>query len=52
RVVVEEAEVHVLAQGDDAHEHAAEEVAIDVVPPTPTSPSPSSPVIPSLPPHQ
>nr|GEZ49773.1 hypothetical protein [Tanacetum cinerariifolium] len=29
-----------------------EEVAIDVVPPTPTSPSPSSPVIPSLPPHQ
>nr|GFC68794.1 hypothetical protein [Tanacetum cinerariifolium] len=45
RVVVEEAEVHVLAQGDDAHEHAAEEVAIDVVPPTPTSPSPSSPVL-------
>nr|GFD45714.1 hypothetical protein [Tanacetum cinerariifolium] len=28
------------------------EVAIDVVPPTPTSPSPSSHVIPSSPPHQ
>nr|GEY94360.1 putative ribonuclease H-like domain-containing protein [Tanacetum cinerariifolium] len=33
-------------------EPAVEEVATDVVPPTPTSPSPSSPVIPSLPPHQ
>nr|GFA52335.1 hypothetical protein [Tanacetum cinerariifolium] len=50
RVVAEEAQVP--AQGDDVHEHAAEEVAIDVVPPTPTSPSPSSPVIPSSPPHQ
>nr|GFB33668.1 hypothetical protein [Tanacetum cinerariifolium] len=35
----------VPAQGDDVHEHAAEEVATDVVPPTPTSPSPSSPVL-------
>nr|GFB13393.1 hypothetical protein [Tanacetum cinerariifolium] len=42
----------VPAQGDDVHEHAVEEVATDVVPPTYTSPSPSSPVIPSLPPHQ
>nr|GFB45842.1 hypothetical protein [Tanacetum cinerariifolium] len=33
-------------------EPAAEEVATDVVPPTPTSPSPSSHVIPSSPPHQ
>nr|GEY89804.1 hypothetical protein [Tanacetum cinerariifolium] len=32
--------------------NAAEEVATDVVPPTPTLPSLSSPVIPSLPPHQ
>nr|GFA72786.1 hypothetical protein [Tanacetum cinerariifolium] len=39
-------------QDDDVQEHAAEEVANDVVPPTLTSPSPSSPVIPSLPPHQ
>nr|GEZ84962.1 hypothetical protein [Tanacetum cinerariifolium] len=42
----------VPAQGDDVHEHAAEEVATGVVSPTPTSPSPSSPVIPSSPPHQ
>nr|GEZ23437.1 hypothetical protein [Tanacetum cinerariifolium] len=42
----------VPAQDDDVPEPAAEEVATDVVPPTPTSPSPSSPVIPSLPPHQ
>nr|GFB55883.1 hypothetical protein [Tanacetum cinerariifolium] len=42
----------VPAQGDNVHEHDAEEVATDVVPPTPTSPSPSSHVIPSLPPHQ
>nr|GFB71839.1 hypothetical protein [Tanacetum cinerariifolium] len=48
----EEAEAQVPAQGDDVHEHAAEEVATDIVPPTPTLPSPSSPVIPSLPPHQ
>nr|GFC25186.1 hypothetical protein [Tanacetum cinerariifolium] len=51
RDVAEEAEAQVPAQGDDVHEHVAEEVATDVVPPTPTSPSPSSPVIPSSPPH-
>nr|GFB84659.1 hypothetical protein [Tanacetum cinerariifolium] len=52
RDVAEEAEAQVPAQGDDVQEPAAEEVATDVVPPTPTSPSPSSPVIPSSPPHQ
>nr|GEV58405.1 hypothetical protein [Tanacetum cinerariifolium] len=52
RDVAEEAEAHILAQGDDVQEHAEEEVATDVVPPTPTSPLPSSPVIPSSPPHQ
>nr|GFC57788.1 hypothetical protein [Tanacetum cinerariifolium] len=52
RDVAEEAEAQILAQGDDVQEHAEEEVATDVVPPTPTSPSPSSLVIPSLPPHQ
>nr|GFA96569.1 hypothetical protein [Tanacetum cinerariifolium] len=52
RDVAEEAEAHVPAQGDDVQEHAAEEVATDVDPPTPTSPSPSSPVISSSPPHQ
>nr|GEW58657.1 uncharacterized mitochondrial protein AtMg00810-like [Tanacetum cinerariifolium] len=52
RDVAEETEVHVPAQGDDVQEHAAEEVATNVIPPTSTSPSPSSPVIPSLPPHQ
>nr|GFC29447.1 hypothetical protein [Tanacetum cinerariifolium] len=31
--------------GDDVHKHVAEEVATDVVPPTPTLPSPSSPVL-------
>nr|GEX49983.1 hypothetical protein [Tanacetum cinerariifolium] len=51
RDVAKEAEAQILAQGDDVQEHAEEEVATDVVPPTPTSPSPSSPVIPSLPPH-
>nr|GFC28930.1 hypothetical protein [Tanacetum cinerariifolium] len=35
RVVTKEAETQVPAQGDDVHEHAAEEVATDVVPPTP-----------------
>nr|GFB36498.1 hypothetical protein [Tanacetum cinerariifolium] len=45
-------EAQILAQGDDVQEHAEEEVATDVFPPTPTSPSPSSPVIPSSPPHQ
>nr|GEX49006.1 putative reverse transcriptase domain-containing protein [Tanacetum cinerariifolium] len=43
--VAEEAKAQVPAQGDDVHEHAAEEVATDVVPPTPTSPSPSSPQV-------
>nr|GEY97000.1 hypothetical protein [Tanacetum cinerariifolium] len=52
RDVAEEAETQVPAQGDDVQEPAAEEVATDVVPPTPTSPSPPSPVIPSSPPHQ
>nr|GFB49895.1 hypothetical protein [Tanacetum cinerariifolium] len=40
------------AQDDDVQEHDEEEIATEVVPPTPTSPSPSSPVIPSSPPHQ
>nr|GEX13454.1 hypothetical protein [Tanacetum cinerariifolium] len=52
RDIAEEAEAQVPAQGEDVHEHVAEEVANDVVPPTPTSPSPSSPVIQSSPPHQ
>nr|GEV54317.1 hypothetical protein [Tanacetum cinerariifolium] len=52
RVVDEEVEAQVPAQEDDVQEPTAEEVATDVVPPTPTSPSPSSPVIPSSPPHQ
>nr|GEU97264.1 hypothetical protein [Tanacetum cinerariifolium] len=39
-------------EGGDVQEHAAEEVATDVVSPTPTLPSPSSPVISSSPPHQ
>nr|GEX87666.1 hypothetical protein [Tanacetum cinerariifolium] len=52
RDVAEEAEAQVPAQGDDVPEPAAEEVATNVIPPTPTSSSPSSPVIPSSPPHQ
>nr|GFD26814.1 hypothetical protein [Tanacetum cinerariifolium] len=44
RDITEEAEAQIPAQDDDVQEHAKEEVAIDVVPPTPTSPSPSSPV--------
>nr|GFC79769.1 hypothetical protein [Tanacetum cinerariifolium] len=52
RDVNEEEEAQVSTQGDDIQEHATEEVATEVVPPTPTSPSPSSPVIPSSPPHQ
>nr|GFB65652.1 hypothetical protein [Tanacetum cinerariifolium] len=52
RDVDEEAEAQVPTQGDDVQEPTAEEVATDVVPPTPSSPSPSSPVIPSSPPHQ
>nr|GEZ26861.1 hypothetical protein [Tanacetum cinerariifolium]GEZ26868.1 hypothetical protein [Tanacetum cinerariifolium] len=43
RDIAEEAKAQVPAQGDDVHEHAVEEVATDVVPPTPTSPS--SPVL-------
>nr|GEW50116.1 hypothetical protein [Tanacetum cinerariifolium] len=45
RDIAEEVEAQVPTQGDDVHEHVAEEVANDVVPPTPTSPSPSSPVL-------
>nr|GFB97057.1 hypothetical protein [Tanacetum cinerariifolium] len=41
-----------LAVRDVAEEAEAQEVATDVVPPTPTSPSPSSHIIPSSPPHQ
>nr|GEW40484.1 hydroquinone glucosyltransferase-like [Tanacetum cinerariifolium] len=52
RDIAKDAEAHVLAQGDNVQEHAAEEVATDSVLPPPTSSSPSSPVIPSLPPHQ
>nr|GEY96470.1 hypothetical protein [Tanacetum cinerariifolium] len=50
--VAEEAEEHVLAQGNDVQEPTTEEVATNVVPPTPTSPSPSSLILPSSPPHQ
>nr|GFC28130.1 hypothetical protein [Tanacetum cinerariifolium] len=50
--VDEEEEAQVPAQGDDVQELTAEEVATDVVPPTPTSPSPSSPVILFSPLHQ
>nr|GFB09457.1 hypothetical protein [Tanacetum cinerariifolium] len=50
--IAEETEAHIPTQDDDVQEHAEEEVATDVVPPTLTSPSPSSPVIPSPPPHQ
>nr|GFA94382.1 hypothetical protein [Tanacetum cinerariifolium] len=42
----------VPAQDDVVQEHVIEEIATEVVPPTPTLPSPSSPVIPSTPPHQ
>nr|GEU58136.1 hypothetical protein [Tanacetum cinerariifolium] len=52
RDVAKDAEAQVPAQGDDVQDHAAEEVATNVISPIPTSPSPSSPVIPSLPPHQ
>nr|GFC41774.1 hypothetical protein [Tanacetum cinerariifolium] len=52
RTVDAEEEVQVPAQDDVAHENVIEEVAAEVVPPTPTSPSPPSPVIPSSPPHQ
>nr|GFC36471.1 glutamic acid-rich protein-like [Tanacetum cinerariifolium] len=43
---------NVPAQDDVVQEHVIEEIATEVVPPTPTSPSPPSPVIPSTPPHQ
>nr|GEU83582.1 hypothetical protein [Tanacetum cinerariifolium] len=52
RAVDVEEEVHVPAQDDVVQENVKEEVATDVVPPTPTSPSSPSPVIPSSPPHQ
>nr|GEZ83062.1 hypothetical protein [Tanacetum cinerariifolium] len=52
RAVDAEEEVQVPAQDDVAQENVIEEVAAEVVPPTPTSPSPPSPVIPSTPPHQ
>nr|GEY27255.1 hypothetical protein [Tanacetum cinerariifolium] len=52
RDIAEEAKAQIPAQDDDVQEHAEEEVATDVVPPTPTSPLPSSPVILSLPPRQ
>nr|GFB33315.1 hypothetical protein [Tanacetum cinerariifolium] len=52
KAVDAEEEVHVPAQDDVVQEHVIEEIATEVVPPTPTSPSPSSPVIPSTPPHQ
>nr|GFA84032.1 hypothetical protein [Tanacetum cinerariifolium] len=51
RDITKEAEAQIPAQDDDVQEHAEEEVATDVVPPTPTS-LPSSPVISSSPPHQ
>nr|GFC48942.1 hypothetical protein [Tanacetum cinerariifolium] len=52
RAVDAEEEVQVPAQDDVAQEHVIEEIATEVVPPTPTSPLPSSPVIPSTPPYQ
>nr|GFB82889.1 hypothetical protein [Tanacetum cinerariifolium] len=42
----------VPAQDDVVQEHVIEEIATEVVQPTPTSPSPLSHVIPSTPPHQ
>nr|GEZ61714.1 hypothetical protein [Tanacetum cinerariifolium] len=52
RAVDAEDEVQVPAQDDVVQENVIEEVAAEVVPPTPTSSSPPSPVIPSSPPHQ
>nr|GEY06410.1 putative ribonuclease H-like domain-containing protein [Tanacetum cinerariifolium] len=52
RAVDAEEEVQVPAQDVVAQENVIEEVAAEVVPPTPTYPSPPSPVIPSSPPHQ
>nr|GFC35999.1 hypothetical protein [Tanacetum cinerariifolium] len=51
RAVDAEEEVQVPAH-DVVQEHVLEEIATEVVQPTPTLPSPSSPVIPSTPPHQ
>nr|GEV21049.1 putative ribonuclease H-like domain-containing protein [Tanacetum cinerariifolium] len=45
RVTSLDAEARIPTQDDDVQEHAEEEVATNVVPPTPTSPSPSSPVL-------
>nr|GFA72228.1 hypothetical protein [Tanacetum cinerariifolium] len=45
RTVDAEEEVQVLAQDDVVQEHVIDEIATEVVPPTPTSPSPSSPVL-------
>nr|GFA09171.1 hypothetical protein [Tanacetum cinerariifolium] len=52
RAVDVEEEVQVPAQDDVVQEHVIEEIATEVVQPTPTSLSPSSPVIPSTHPHQ
>nr|GEX48919.1 putative ribonuclease H-like domain-containing protein [Tanacetum cinerariifolium] len=52
RAIDVEEEVQVHAQDDVVQEHVIEEIATEVVPPTPTSPSLSSPVIPTSPPHQ
>nr|GFB43227.1 hypothetical protein [Tanacetum cinerariifolium] len=52
RAVDAEEEVQVPTQDDVVQEHVIEEIATEVVQPTPTSPSPSSLVIPSTPPHQ
>nr|GEZ42750.1 hypothetical protein [Tanacetum cinerariifolium] len=52
RAVDAEEEVQVPAKDDIVQEHVIEEIATEVVLPTPTLPSPSSPVIPSTPPHQ
>nr|GFD51757.1 hypothetical protein [Tanacetum cinerariifolium] len=52
RAVDAEEKEQVPAQDDVVQEHVIEELATEVVPPTPTSPSPSSLVIPSTPPYQ
>nr|GFA39158.1 hypothetical protein [Tanacetum cinerariifolium] len=52
RAIDVEEEVQVPDQDDVVQEHVIEEIATEVVPPTPTSPSPPSPVIPYSPPHQ
>nr|GEV02225.1 retrovirus-related Pol polyprotein from transposon TNT 1-94 [Tanacetum cinerariifolium] len=52
RAVDAEEEVQVPAQDDVVQENVTEEIAAEVVTPTPTSPSPPSPVIPSSPPHK